>query len=188
MIDANVITPYRRTAVDFDKTEQLKQHLRSVKQIRDPFYLDLNDFDRILRWKLRQQYGRQESLRRKNTEEIIKKITSLALNISHEDKDYELELRFKLLTALRGVEISVASAILALCFPEQYAVIDFRGWRQVFEVEKRYFALSDYKRYLKEVKDIAAELGWLPQEVDLAIWEYDRQKTGRQRTSPHTRT
>jgi len=179
MIDADVIRPYRRTAVDFYETEQLKQHLQSVKQIRNPFYLDFNDFDRILRWKLRQRYGRQESLRSKNTDEIIKKITSLALNISHEDKDYELELRFKLLIALRGVEVPVASAILALCFPEQYAVIDFRGWRQVFGVDRRYFTLNDYKRYLKEVKRLAAELGWSPQEVDLAIWEYDRQKSRR---------
>ena len=178
MIEPNVIRPYRN-AVDFDETEQLKQHLHSLKQIRKPFYLDLNDFDRILRWKLRGQYGRQRSLRSKNTEEIIQKITSLALNISHENKDYELELRFKLLTVLRGVGIPVASAILALCFPEQYAVIDFRGWRQVFGMEKSYFTLNDYKRYLKEVKMLATELGWLPQEVDSAIWEYDRQKNRR---------
>jgi hypothetical protein len=139
MIDANVIKPYRRTAVD---------------------YLDLNDFDRILRWKLRQQYRRQKSLRSKNTEKIIKKITALALNITHEDKDYELELRFKLLITLRGVEVPVASAILALCFPEQYAVIDFRGWRQVFGAEKRYFTLNDYKQYLKDIKGLATQLGW----------------------------
>lgn len=174
MINANVIKPFRRNAVDFGETEQLKKHLHLAKQIRNPFYLDLNDFDRILRWKLRQQYGRQEGLRRENTEEIIKKVTSLALNISHEDKEYELELRFKILMALRGVQVPVASAIFSLCFPEQYAVIDFRGWCQIFGEEKRYFTLNDYKRYLKEIKRLATGLGWLPQEVDLAIWEYDR--------------
>ncbi len=45
----------------------------------------------------------------------------------------------------------------------------------MFGVEKRNFSINDYKRYLKEIKRLAAELGWLPQEVDLAIWEYDRQ-------------
>ena len=179
MIDSEVIKPYRTTAVDFNETQELKQHLHSLMQTRNPFYLDRNDFDRILRWKLRQQYGRQKDLRTKNTGEIIKRLTSLALNISHEDKDYELELRLKLLTALRGVEIPVASAIVALCFPDQYAVIDFRGWRQVFGMEKRYFTLNDYKRYLKEIKRLAGELGWLPQEVDLAIWEYDYQTSKR---------
>jgi len=114
-------------------------------------------------------------LRSKNTEDIIRDITCLAFNISHEDEDYELELRLRLLTALRGVEIPVASAVLALCYPEQYAVIDFRVWRQIFGVEKRNFSINDYKRYLKEIKRLAAELGWLPQEVDLVIWEYDRQ-------------
>ena len=175
MINADVIRAYRRTAADFDETEHLKEHLHLLKQVRSPFYLDLDDFDRILRWKLRQQYARQKSLRSKNTEDIIRDITCLAFNISHEDEDYELELRLRLLTALRGVEIPVASAVLALCYPEQYAVIDFRVWRQMFGVEKRNFSINDYKRYLKEIKRLAAELGWLPQEVDLAIWEYDRQ-------------
>ena len=179
MINADVIRVYRRTAADFDETEQLKEHLHSLKQVRNPFYLDLNDFDRILRWKLRQQYARQKSLSSKNTEGIIKDISCLAFNISHEDEDYELELRLRLLTALRGVEVPVASAVLALCYPEQYAVIDFRGWRQIFGVEKRNFSINDYKRYLKEIKILAAELGWLPQEVDLAIWEYDRQSSRR---------
>ena len=179
MINADVIRVYRRTAADFDEAEQLKEHLHSLKQVRNPFYLDLNDFDRILRWKLRQQYARQKSLRSKNTEGIIKDITCLAFNISHEDEDYELEFRLRLLTTLRGVGIPVASAVLALCYPEQYAVIDFRGWRQIFGVEKRNFSINDYKRYLKEIKILAAELGWLPQEVDLAIWEYDRQSSRR---------
>lgn len=177
MIDPNIIKSYLRSAVDFDETEKIKQHLRSLKQSRNPFYLDFNDFDRILKWKLRQQYGRQKSLRSKNTEEIIKKISSLALNITHEDKDYVLELRFKILMALRGVEVPVASAILALCFPEQYAVIDFRGWRQIFGVKKQVFTLSDYKQYLKEIRRLSSELGFLPQQVDSAIWEYDRENS-----------
>lgn len=58
---------------------------------------------------------------------------------------------------------------------------DFRGWRQIFGVKKQYFTLNNYKRYLKEVKRLATKLGWLPQEVDLAIWEYDRQKSGIER-------
>ena len=37
--------------------------------------------------------------------------------------------------------------------------------------------LTDSFNILHENKDyeLAVELGWLPQEVDLAIWEYDRQ-------------
>ncbi len=44
---------------------------------------------------------------------------------------------------------------------------------QVFSTKN----LTDSFNISHENKDyeLAAELGWLPQEVDLAIWEYDRQ-------------
>lgn len=54
----------------------------------------------------------------------------------------------------------------------KYAVIDFRGWRQVFSEERTTFSISDYRRYLREIKRLVAELGWLAQEVDLAIYTY----------------
>lgn len=75
------------------------------------------------------------------------------------------------------VSVPVASAILALVFPEKYAVIDFRVWRQVFDEERTTFSVSDYKRYLHEIQRLAHELGWQVQEVDFAIWEYDRRNS-----------
>ena len=97
-----------------------------------------------------------------------------ALAITHSNKEYELELRFGLLCVLRGVGVPVASAVLALIFPEGYGVIDFRGWRQIFGEERSSYTIADYKRYLAELRHLADELGWPVQEVDLAIWEYDR--------------
>jgi len=87
--------------------------------------------------------------------------------------DYGDDIEF-----LNGVSIPVASAVLAIVFPEKYAVIDFRGWRQVFGEEKRTFSIRDYKKYLCAIHRLANELGWKVQEVDLAIWEYDRANNG----------
>ena len=137
-------------------------------------YLTLDEFDRVLKWKLRGQYGRQREKRKANTDGVVRVLTGAALSIEHPDKDYEIELRFGILCTLRGVGVPVASAILALVFPERYAVIDFRGWRQVFAEERTTFSVSDYKRYLRELQNLARELGWTVQEVDSAIWEYDR--------------
>jgi len=64
--------------------------------------------------------------------------------------------------------------ILALTFPEEYGVIDFRAWRQLFGEEKRGFSTEDYKQYLNKLRNLAKELGWTVQEVDLAIWAYDK--------------
>ncbi|MCZ7542258.1 MAG: hypothetical protein M5R40_01385 [Anaerolineae bacterium] len=184
MITAAQLIPYRGAGEDYVWTEDLKSRFQRLRSERQPFYLTFEEFDEILHWKLDQQYGRQRERRKANTDEVIRAITGAALTITlAEDEvqeEYELELRIGILCALRGVGVPVASAVLALVFPEKYAVIDFRGWRQVFGEEKRNgFSIADYKRYLREVRRLADELRWLVQEVDLAIWVYDKDTTAR---------
>ena len=174
MITAVQLIPYRVSGDDNALTEHLEAHFAQMKRERHPFYLTLDEFDQALQWKLRGQYGRQRERRKANTDDVVRVVTGAAFAIEHPDKDYETELRFGILCTLRGVGVPVASAILALVFPERYAVIDFRGWRQVFGEDRTVFSVSDYKRYLREIQTLAQELGWPVQEVDLAIWEYDR--------------
>ncbi len=176
MITAEQLIPYRTVSIDYAATERLKAVYHRLRSERQPLYLTAAEFDAILHWKLRGQYRRQAGIRQTNTDDVIRIVTGAALSVSHPDEDYEIELRLGILCSLRGVGVPVASAILALVFPETYAVIDFRGWRQIFGEAKRTFSVADYKRYLREVKRLAAELGWLVQEVDLAIWEYDRSR------------
>ncbi len=179
MITASQIADRRAVASDYPETERLKSYFATVRRERDPFYLNLTEFDDVLRWKLRGQYGRQQLWRHGNNEEIVRAVTGTALSIHHEDQDYELELRTAILCALRGVGVPVASAVLALVFPEDYCVVDFRGWRQVFGEERRQFGIAEYKRYLREIRRLARDLGWPAQEVDLAVWAYDMRHSGR---------
>lgn len=179
MIRATELIPYRTSSEDYDLTERLKAKFARLRSERHPLYLTSEEFDEILHWKLRDQYRRQAERRKVNTKDVIRTVTGAALSITHPDEDYEIELRLGILCCLRGVGVPVASAILALVFPEKYAVIDFRGWRQIFNEERSTFSISDYKRYLREIKRLAAELGWSVQEVDLAIWEYDRVNGGK---------
>ena len=181
MITAAQISPLRSASRD-PQTERLKERLAHLRAERHPFFLTKSEFEEILRWKLRGQFGRQLSRRAANTEEIIRAVSGLALAIDHGDQEYELELRLGLLCCLRGVGVPVASAVLALVFPEQYAVIDFRGWRQVFGEEKSTFSIPDYQKYLGKIRLLARELGWPVQQVDMAIWEYDRRS--RSQTAP----
>lgn len=174
MLVASQLIPYRASSDDYEWTVRLKNKFRHLRQVRKPFYLTLSEFDEILHWKLRAQYGRRRKRRGANTDEVIRLITQAAFGVSHPDEEYETELRMGILCALRGVGVPVASAVLALVLPEKYAVIDFRGWRRLFGEERRVFTISDYKRYLREVRRLAKELDWPVQEVDLAIWEYDR--------------
>ena len=174
MISASQINDFGKKGIDYEETETLKKTFLILQNERASFYLTKTEFDQILRWKLRGQYSRQKERRSHNSEELIQKVTGFAFSIEHSDDEYELELKIRILTCLRGVGVPVASAILALVYPHEYAVIDYRGWRQVFGESKTTFTIPDYKRYLGELRLLSDELDWPIQEVDLAIWEYDR--------------
>lgn len=173
MVTAQDIAPLRNASRDESQTRELMARLVRFQQQTGPLYLTAQEFDDILKWKLRGQYGRQSRRRSENCAELIHQITGVALTLQHTNSEYEIELRLKILCALRGVEVPVASAILALTYPTRYAVIDFRVWRQVFEEERHSFSVPDYKRYLQKLQMMAQELSWTIQEVDQAIWEYD---------------
>ena len=181
MINPEVLRPLRTVAEDYQETENLKHRLRDLKQQRPDFYLTFDELDCIFRWKLRGQYRRVDFS--ENTESGYRAITSAAFSIKEANPDYEAKLRLKVLMSLPGVGIGLASAILALCDPDNYCVIDYRGWRAAFYEERHDFEPSDYLRYLQEVKRLANGLNWTPQgkvldwspqEVDLALWVFDQ--------------
>ena len=43
----------------------------------------------------------------------------------------------------------------------------------MFHEKRGGFGIKEYLRYRAEVARLAKDLGWLVQEVDLAIWAYD---------------
>ncbi len=174
MVTLEMIKPLRYAAIDHEETERLKAALAGLRAKRTPMYLTLSELDPILEWKLGTQRNRSRKWWRLNTEDLIREVTSLALNLRHPDPEYQLELRMGILTAVRGIGVPVASAILALVYPEEHAVIDFRVWRQLFGEAKTVFSIPDYRRYMKALFPLARELGWPVQEVEHAIWEYDR--------------
>jgi len=174
VITAKQIAPLYKQAADYEETERLKAKLAQLRRERQPLYLTATELEEILQWKLGQQIGRRRRIRAANTDEVIRAVTGLALTIQHPDKEYELELRTNILCTLRGISVPVASAILALVFPEEYAVIDFRVWRQLFGKQRTVFSIAAYKQYNRRIRSLAKELGWSMQEVDHAIWEYDR--------------
>ena len=174
MVSLDAIRSLRYSTVDHQETERLKAELRATLAQRQPMYLTLADLDPILEWKLGTQRNRTRKWWALNTDMLIRDVTSLALNLRHDDFEYQLEMRTAILTSIRGIGVPVASAILALVHPDEHAVIDFRVWRQLFSEEKTVFFIPDYRRYMKALMPLAKQLGWPVQEVDHAIWEYDR--------------
>jgi hypothetical protein len=172
-ITAADIRHLRTAARDYEKTEELKRRMAQLREQRTTFYLLSADLEPIFRWKLERQHGRTKAHFARNTESAYRSITQAAFAINESDPSYEAELRLGVLTSLRGVGVPVASAILAIAEPCRYCVIDFRGWRAVFDEDRRSFEPRDYIRYLDALRPVSADLGWPIQEVDLAIWALD---------------
>jgi len=162
-------------ADDDDETKRLITKFAELKKMREPFFLKMDEFDEILHWKLRSQYHRQHRNINRNTEDLIREVTKAAFSIESTDVESEIALTLKTLIKLHGVEVPVASAIMTLCYPEKYCVIDFRGWRQVFGKEKEYasYSTKDYIKYWSIIKQKADEFGITPQQIDMAIWQHD---------------
>ena len=167
-----------RRADNESETKRLTGKFQFLKRERKEFYLTLNELDEIFRWKLRSQYSRQLKYRNLNTNDNVIAITRTAFGITHLNNEFETKLKIKLLTSIAGVEIPVASAILTLCYPDDYSVIDFRNWNQIYNSEKRKtaYTLNEYIEYLKIIRNFAEHFEVTPQEVDIAIWQRDIEK------------
>lgn len=176
MIEPTDIENLRTAAPDYHETERLKQAFRRYRQQRSPFFLTAAEMDQVFRWKLGAQYQRVKRHLVENAADTYRIVTSAVFQIEMDIVDHELEVRVKLLCVLRGVGVPVASAVLALTDPDRYCVIDFRGWRAVIGEMKHDFSVADYCRYRNAVAELGQRLGWPVQEVDLAIWEYDRRR------------
>jgi len=157
MPHASRIIPLRGApTVEAGHTARLEQWIAHVRQIRKGFHLTKVEFDEILRWKLGDLFSRQEKLRASNTNDAIRFTTRAAFAIESGDFDYELEVRVGLLTALPGVGVPVAAAVLAICEPRRYAVLDSTSWEQLFGKPKRSFTINDYKKFMQLVHRLAA--------------------------------
>ena len=162
-------------ADDYGETKRLIKKIDGLKKAREPFYLDINELDEILHWKLRCQYSRQRRNIQLNTNELVINVTKSAFSISDVDEKNLVKLMMKALIILHGVQIPVASAIMTLCYPEKYCVIDKRGWRQVYGKEKEHgnYTIREYLEYWTIIKSTAQKYDVTSQELDMALWQYD---------------
>ena len=134
-------------------------------------HLTSDTYYAVLDWKLRRQRNRTEKHRKGNPEELIKELTGTFWRARHPNGGKELEVKMKVLMAIPGIGLGVASAILTLSTPDRFGIIDFRNWRVLYHEEKRNFSLSEYKRYLLDIRKLAHQLPASVQEIDYLLWK-----------------
>jgi hypothetical protein len=111
-----------------------------------------------------------------NSSENIR--TALAVAAS---PDASVEKAVNALVALRGVDIAIASAILASIFPDRYAVLDFRALEALGHARHDVRFYTEYNATLTRLAEcgIVQPQGDLPAPTALhalerALWEWSR--------------
>lgn len=175
MVSLKQIRAVAKSGADWDDAEGVKDRMRRLKELRTPLYLEPADLAPVLSYKLRQQEARTRKHRRDWSPELVTAITRAAFSVSLANREVELLSRVSILTALPGVGVPVASAILAMAEPERYAIVDFRVWQQIFGRSKRKFSPADYLAYMRKLWPLSEQLGWNPQVVDWCLWRRDQE-------------
>jgi hypothetical protein len=111
-----------------------------------------------------------------NSEEKIRQVLAVAASPAS-----SVRAAVEALTSLRGIDISVASAIMATIYPERYAVLDFRALDALGHARHD---VEFYEKFLTFCR-AAAESGSIQPQGDLpgptrlhalerALWEWSR--------------
>jgi hypothetical protein len=159
-----------KASVHWQATESLKSRIQRFRSVPSAAGLSPDLIDEIIDWKLRGQRGRTERHRRALTERVWRDVTACAFSVKHSDADILASVQVSLLAALPGVGIGVASAILALTFPNDHGVLDFRVWKITVGTDRKSFTAQDYVKYLHALRPFAKETGWSVQKADFMVW------------------
>ena len=169
---------------DWRETEDLLAVLAAHRRQHPREGFPRHTFDRVVRWKLRDQIHRDAEHLANLNDGMIYEVTRAAIRLEHPDPEVLARVRTQVLCGLPGVGFGVASAILTVYFPESYGIIDFRCWDEVHERDPalppitRSFGIGNYLTYLAMIRPFAAQLGRNAQLIDYALWRIWGQRRG----------
>lgn len=149
-------------------------------------YISREELRKIGKWKAG---GRIDHHIRKNSTSAVEDQSELALQSSGDVGAVEE------LTKLTGVRVPMASTILTMAKPTEFAIIDYRALRALGAVKTKLLdaqSYTDYSTfmecfrnptsegyvfYMDIVRGIAQHEGLSTREVDMALWAYDKSMT-----------
>lgn len=136
----------------------------------------LANVEAIVRWKS----GRAVQYLIGNSNEKIKRVLAVAA-----DPETSTDAAVTVLLELHGVDLPVASAILAAIFPERYTVLDFRTLEALGHSRHDVHFYEEYLSFCKRLveSNIVKPQSDLPgatplRALDRALWEWTRSHSG----------
>jgi hypothetical protein len=151
-----------------------KAAFEAGEAIRNGDY-SLANLEAIVRWKSE----RAVQVLIGNSNEKIRRALSLAAS-----PESTTETAVNALTELHGVDIVLASAVLAAIFPERYTVLDFRTLEALGHARHDVRFYEEYLAFCKRLAEsnIVTPQSELPaptplRTIDRALWEWSRSHT-----------
>ncbi|HEY1803704.1 MAG TPA: hypothetical protein VGG45_04420 [Terracidiphilus sp.] len=152
-----------------------KAAFEAGEAIRNGDY-SLANLEAIVRWKSE----RAVQVLIGNSNEKIRQALAVAAS-----PESSTEAAVKALLDLHGVDIAVASAVLAAIFPERYTVLDYRTLEALGHARHDVRFYEEYLSFCKRLAEsnIVKPLNELPaptplRTLDRALWEWSRIHTG----------
>jgi len=145
--------------------------IRRLAPVKTRGWFTRAEFLLMCRWKsprARRHYER-------NTPAQIRRAAAAALGARSERE------RIEHLTALPGVSVATASAILTLIDPRRYGVLDIRCWQLLFSIRSvggnprgRAFTAGQWEQYLKRLRGHARALGVPARMIEYTLFHCHR--------------
>lgn len=173
-IDSSLIKELKKIPLndkDFDELETIRVNFSKLLSERKEKYLNAEEFEQIICWKLDTQANRSKQQRKINVDGLVIPITKAYFNINSISFAYETEVKIKLLTSLKGVGTPLASSIMALTEPTKYCIIDSVLWAFIYNEDKSSFTVNDYLRFHLYIKNLSQKLDRDIQKTEFTLWK-----------------
>jgi thermostable 8-oxoguanine DNA glycosylase len=138
--------------------------------------LNAFDFYAIVTWKSNRSISKlQKGLKSANLTPtaVMRKVSACA-----SDKD-----KLKELVKVKGIGVRIASAILTVCYPRRFTILDFRAWEALHDFnlvkdEKMPNKIDSYfEIYLPKCNELASKQKMTLRKLDKAMWGLSKQKS-----------
>ena len=151
---------------EYDLEKQLFGKIN--RNFRENRTLSDEEFFKIIIWKSNRVKGKVlEGIRK--SKKSVKQIMRDVYNVKIPEE------KIKILTSIKGIGLPIASAILTVCYPNKFTILDYRVWDILFKDKKVKSknppkTISEYLDYVDICKNYAKKLKLSLRDFDRAMW------------------
>ncbi|NIN52274.1 MAG: hypothetical protein GTN80_03795 [Nitrososphaeria archaeon] len=131
MVEIPKPTKFRYFAKRYDLEWLLFNRFHKAASVRG--FLTPKEFFTVVSWRA----DLTKDLIKKSNVKLREKIRAATRDVLDDGVTKTLREKLERLLQIRGVGIPVASAVLAVCFPDRYAVLDPRAWHFLYKWSKK---------------------------------------------------